>query len=138
MIYTMKLFRFRNSVTKPTLGTIAAFEDGNLVCDVDTLELPWKWNKRNVSCIPSAIYKIKKRYTVKRGWHFQILNVPDRSWILIHVANYSRNILGCIAPGITHADIDSDGELDVTSSRVALNKLLDAVKTDKEFEIEIL
>jgi hypothetical protein len=30
-----------------------------------------------------------------------------------------------MAPGLTHADIDGDGHLDVTSSKIAMGKLLE-------------
>jgi len=46
------------------------------------------------------------------------------------------DILGCILVGLNLTDINGDGYQDVTSSRVAMNKLL-KVMSD-EFELEII
>ena len=60
--------------------------------------------------------------------------MPNRDWILIHPANYTRELLGCIAVGMDHKDIDKDGELDLTSSRKAMGEILKYNLT----EIEII
>jgi hypothetical protein len=71
--------------------------DGRLICH--TIELPWRDNERSVSCIPEGRYMLSLRWTSRWGWHFQILKVPDRDWILIHPANCAlRELRGCIAP----------------------------------------
>jgi hypothetical protein len=59
-----------------------------------------------------------------------VQNVPKRSGIKIHVANYTRQLRGCIAPGLSHADIDKDGIMDVVSSTKALADILAVL--DKE------
>lgn len=64
-----------------------------------TIELPWKDNQRNVSCIPEGRYKIAPRHTEKRGWHYVLEKVPNRSFILFHPANNAlKELRGCIAP----------------------------------------
>lgn len=64
-----------------------------------TIELPYKDNMRNVSCIPEGRYKLRKRYSDKFKWHLEVMDVPDRSLILIHPANDAlRELRGCIAP----------------------------------------
>ncbi|HEY4148593.1 MAG TPA: DUF5675 family protein [Chitinophagaceae bacterium] len=77
--------------------------NGELCCDgrrlCYTIELPWKDNTARVSCIPSARYRLAKRYNPKFGRHLQVLDVPDRQCILIHPANNALSELeGCIAP----------------------------------------
>jgi hypothetical protein len=68
-----------------------------LVCN--TIELPWLQNQRNVSCIPEGRYELRKRFIKKFGLHLLVVDVPDRSWILIHPANDAKTQLkGCIAP----------------------------------------
>ena len=92
-----------------------------------TLELEWNDNKRRVSCIPTGIYKVVKRYSQKYKNHFHVTNVENRSWILIHQGNFNRQILGCILVGDKHIDIDKDGYKDVTNSvktMAKLNKIL--------------
>jgi hypothetical protein len=73
------------------------FHDGKFMCY--TIELPWKFNQRNVSCIPEGEYFISKRYSHRFKWHLVLLDVPDRTLILVHPANYAlRELSGCIAP----------------------------------------
>ncbi len=72
--------------------------DGSFL--VHSLERPWLNNQRKVSCIPPGRYQLKKRYSQKFGWHLWLQDVPGRSLILIHTANYVRQLQGCIAPGL--------------------------------------
>ncbi len=88
-----------------------------------TLELPWLNNQQYVSCIPAGRYKCRKRYSKKYGWHFHILGVPGRSYILIHFGNYFHDTEGCILVGMTIADIDGDGYRDVTHSKQTMMRL---------------
>lgn len=70
---------------------------GRLICY--TIELPYKNNQPQVSCIPEGEYFIEKRYSNRFGWHFEILDIPNRSLILFHPANNALTELrGCIAP----------------------------------------
>lgn len=64
-----------------------------------TIELPWKHNQPQISCIPEGIYPLQKRYSTRFGWHLQLQHVPGRSMILIHPANHAMlELRGCIAP----------------------------------------
>ena len=64
-----------------------------------TIELPWKRNERGISCIPEGKYFIRKRYSAKYKWHLELVDVPNRTYILIHPANNAKKELrGCIAP----------------------------------------
>lgn len=63
------------------------------------IELPWKNNKRNISCIPEGVYRLKARFSEKFKHHLLVEGVPGRSLILIHPANDAkRDLRGCIAP----------------------------------------
>ncbi|UFH36549.1 DUF5675 family protein [Flavobacterium acetivorans] len=76
--------------------------EGTIICH--TIELPWKDNLSQVSCIPEGEYFIEKRYSSRFGWHLEVLNVPNRSLILFHPANNALNELrGCIAPVSQHS-----------------------------------
>jgi len=120
-----------------TLGTLRIFDDkGFPFWQCKTLELPDKDNKQRVSCIPEGKYKVLKRESAKYGWHFHITGVPNRTLILIHSANFVRQLLGCIAVGLSHTDIDGDGLRDVTSSKNTLKGLND--KLPDSFELTIL
>jgi len=92
---------------------------------VFTIELPWLSNKNSISCIPEGLYKVKKIISPSQGLCFSIMDVTDRSHILIHVANYVSELRGCIAPGVDQRDINNDGIIDNVSSRDALVRLLE-------------
>jgi hypothetical protein len=72
-----------------------------------TLELPWKDNKPEVSCIPAGVYLCKYINSPKHGPTYELSNVPGRTSIQIHKANFAGDIskglksdlLGCIALG---------------------------------------
>ena len=70
---------------------------GKSICN--TIELPWRENETRVSCIPEGKYFIKKRYSQKFQWHLEVLDVKNRSLILLHPANNALlELNGCIAP----------------------------------------
>lgn len=64
-----------------------------------SIELPWRNNQQQVSCIPEGNYALKRRNSEHLGWHLQLMDVPGRELILIHPANNAQKELkGCIAP----------------------------------------
>ena len=68
-----------------------------------------------------------------RVWWLQ--NVPGRAMIEIHAANYPRQLLGCLATGLTIGR----GKNSVGSSAAALRKLTNTVGGwDKTWELEII
>lgn len=105
-----------------------------------TVELPWNDNKVRSSCIPEGTYTVNRREgSDSRNFkytHYHVTNVPDREWILFHIANYTRDLLGCIGPGKHHKDIDKDGIKDVTNSADALRIMLDTL--GDSFELIII
>lgn len=80
-----------------TTGTNGiVFRDENVVCK--SIELPWRNNLQNISCIPEGTYMLVKRFSLKRKWHLMLQSVPNRKYILIHSANNAQKELrGCIA-----------------------------------------
>jgi len=126
------LIKREPSDDKQTLGLM--YQDGKVIAH--TLELAWLENKSRISSIPLGTYKVVKRTSAKYGEHFHVLDVPNRSYILIHNGNYHTQILGCILVGNSHTDINQDGFKDVTSS---VNKMKELVKLlPAEFELEIV
>lgn len=89
-----------------------------------TLELPYKDNKQNVSCIPAGEYKYKRRDSAKNGEVLELVGVPNRSYIQIHAGNYTSQIQGCILVGKSIGFLNSDNIPDVLNSRDTLNELL--------------
>jgi len=61
-----------------------------------TLELPWKMNKQNVSCIPTGQYMAVRVPSKKFGEVFLLKDVPGRGGIEIHPGNDIEDTEGCI------------------------------------------
>jgi len=108
---------------KQTLSKCEVCHRGEVLLTFYTVELAWKGNKRSISCIPPKTYQAKKRSSPKFGNHFHILGVPNRSYILIHVGNFYSDVRGCLCPGDSIADINSDGLRDVLNSSDTMGKL---------------
>ena len=79
------------------------FLNGERFCD--TLELPYRDNKRSVSCIPTGEYKVRMRYpresATREYLHLLVQEVKDRSYILFHRGNSAKDTRGCILVGQT-------------------------------------
>lgn len=91
----MQLVLYRSYLTQGTNG--ALFCNGRFICH--TIELPWKKNERNISCIPEGKYTIAPRFSERFKHHFIVKGVPERQMILVHPANHAMEELeGCIAP----------------------------------------
>ena len=123
---------------KQTIG------NGFLLSDIDnfikfefrTLELPWKDNQNSISCIPCGDYKVIKRTSKKYGNHFHILDVPNRSYILIHNGNYNYQTKGCVLVGDDLAYLNVDNDIDVTNSKKTLKRLYNILPN--EFDLSIV
>jgi len=65
-----------------------------------TIEKPWLDNKPMVSCIPEGDYYMRKVDSPKFGpGKWEISGVENRTHILIHTANWAKDVLGCIGLG---------------------------------------
>lgn len=63
-----------------------------------TVERPWLDNKPSVSCIPPGVYKCAPKHFFRGGYEaIEILNIPGRSHILFHIANFADELEGCCA-----------------------------------------
>jgi len=129
---------------KQTLGTFTYTDGNSTIFICKTIELPWLNNQRMVSCIPDGIYKTVRHNSPKYGVCFWLQDVPGRSEILIHHGNYAASInpatgtpdtRGCILVGERHADVNSDGIPDVTSSMPTMRRLREILPA--EFQLEV-
>ena len=96
-----------------------------------TLERPWLNNSRNTSCIPSGEYSVvflprSASGKYRKVWH--LLNVKNRSGILIHNGNLVVHTRGCLILGAKAGQLG--GKPAVLQSRTAMRKLLDTVETE--------
>jgi hypothetical protein len=107
------------------------YHEGKRICF--TIELPWLFNKHQVSCIPEGRYELVNRYSEHLGWHFHLKDVVNRSLILIHCANDAvKELKGCIAPV---SILTSEGK--GLRSRIALEKLQSIILPELEKENKI-
>ena len=120
-----------------TLGNLKLYDGKEIVLMLRTVELPWLNNERRISCIPAGRYMAKVHHSPRFGWALWLQDVPGRSEILVHTANFVRQLLGCIAPGLYHTDIDYDGIIDVASSGDAMKIIETYMKGLRDIEIEI-
>lgn len=85
-------------------GTFGILKFGEQICR--TLELPWRDNRVQRSCIPAGTYQCAIVNSPKFGAVYGVQKVPGRSAVLIHPANFGGDIdlgwttqlQGCIAP----------------------------------------
>lgn len=92
----MILALVRETVAPATLGRL--FIDG--VPECDTLELPWKDNLKEVSCLAPGRYPVIFGYSQRfRREMLRLMDTAHRVGILIHAANHVSELRGCIALG---------------------------------------
>lgn len=106
-----------------------------------TIELPWEANKRSVSCIPEGVYTLSKRQSgvVSRtskgrysaGW--EVANVNGRTFIMIHIANTTSDIEGCIGIGLNLGVVNNQWA--VLDSAAAFDKFMTEMNDDDNWEI---
>lgn len=126
----MDLILYRAYYKEGTNGTL--FCSDTFLCH--TIELPWKNNKRNLSCIPEGSYEIVTRYSKRFQNHLLIRGVKNRRLILFHPANNAlKELEGCIAP-VTYLSNIGVG----TQSRPMMQKLLSLVHQAKDRKESIL
>jgi len=115
----MELYLKRTYHPNGTNGTISYLQ--RPICDC--IELPWRDNRRLISCIPEGRYRLIRRRHHRWGEQLAVANVPNREAILLHLANNALSELqGCIAP-VTKCIAPGVGNY----SRVALERIKDLV-----------
>jgi hypothetical protein len=100
------------------------------------LELPDLGNAVNVSCVPEGLHPVKKRFSPSKGYEvIEYVNIEGRTYIQIHIGNFTYQILGCQLTGDGVKDVNGDGILDVTNSEKVFNELMS--RTPDEFMVRI-
>lgn len=134
---TVYLFRVRTSAQ----GTLGFWLAPGF--SARTIELPWRDNRANVSCIPPGEYRAICRYSRKFRHHYLIQDVPDRGWILTHSGiwagdaeqGYKTHSHGCIIMGKYHGKYK--GQNAVLISRATLRAFINFMDR-KPFRLNIL
>lgn len=112
-----------------TLGTLNV--DGIFFCY--TLERPTSDSGGEAPySIPSGEYVVAMRWSPRHNMNVPgIMDVPGRTDIEIHPANYPSQLLGCVAVGHTQ-DTDYVGE-----SVLAFQALMEKIQNEKDLTITI-
>jgi hypothetical protein len=115
-------------------GTFGALCFGASV--VHSVELPWRDNRPQRSCIPPGAYRCQLVKSPRFGRVYGVQAVPGRSAVLIHSANlagdidlgYTTQLHGCIAPAMRLGALRNNaGHMQAAGmvSRPALAALMD-------------
>lgn len=116
-----------------------------------TVELPWRDNKKGLSCIPQGAYTFRTVLSPKHGACYQMDaddEAPNRDHIQIHAANwagdatkgYRCELLGCISPGREIAEIEyapGKKQKGVVASKATL-RCLEEQLASQPFELQIV
>jgi len=133
----VNLFRFERS----DMGTKGLWITSNFFAR--TLELPWRDNQQNISCIPAGEYDCRFRISKKFGKVYHITDVEGRSWILTHSGNlagdtnkgYKTHSYGCILMGKYFGFLN--GQQAVLLSRPTLRRFIRRME-EQDFKLDIV
>jgi len=108
-----------------------------------TLELPWRDNQSNISCIPKGKYAVEICHSPHFGTIYHIKDVPDRANVLIHAGNwagdvskgYRTNVKGCILLGARRG-VDNKGQKVLWNSGTTVRKFMSKMH-NRPFELVI-
>lgn len=124
----MNVILSRTYGVKQTTSSLYIFDGDRSIFNCKAIELPQLGNQHNISCIPEGKYEVHKIISPTKGKCFQVMNVPNRTAILIHIGNYASGVKidtqGCILVGLRFIDLNQDGNIDVADSTKALSTLL--------------
>ena len=128
------IYLIRTSLTPHnTLGLLLVLDGADIVFQCKTLELPWMDNQKNISCVPPGSYPVVFEWSPRFQQNlWELKDVPGRSEVKIHVANFVDQLQGCIAIGDKHVHIDGDEIMDVSNSRKTLKRLHKALNGIEE------
>lgn len=115
------------------LGTLGHFRIGGL--HFISLEDPWRGNMAFKSCIPLGEYEVRATVTPKHGNTWEVMNVPDRTAILIHVGNSPLDTEGCILLGRGWAVTKNMPS--ILDSRASIGELREALADIKSFTLSV-
>lgn len=122
---------------KSTLGIWSLTKSDGFSWVCKTLELPDKGNQQKISCIPVGEYDVIWSFSPSmKKFTYEIINVPGRAGIRIHSANFTKQLLGCIALGDIQKDINGDGTTDILHSGATLEKF-EELMNKQHFKLKI-
>ena len=100
-----------------------------------TLELRWRNNIRQGSCIPAGTYTCKRIISPRFGETFEIADVPERDNILFHSGNTVNDSSGCVLIAKEYGKLDLFSA--ILNSKKGFNEFLERTKGFDSFELNI-
>lgn len=111
--------------------------------DIYTIELPWKDNQHDISCIPAGIYRVIRFNSPAHGMVWKLLGTEPRQDVEMHSGNFAcfvklpgsshdTDTKGCILPGMA---LD-EGVPMVQRSKEAMSYLYTLIGDD-DFMLEV-
>jgi len=107
-----------------------------------TVENPWVGNTSFISCIPDGSYTLRRFFDVHnyrsskridQEYVWEICDVPGRTVILFHVANWPHEVDGCLGLGTgLYADLAG-----VSSSRKAVKSFYSVTEGYEELSLTL-
>lgn len=102
-----------------------------------TLELPYRDNEPQISCIPDGRYKASLQFSQRfQRPLFRVLNVPGRTGILFHAGNTVDDIEGCILVGVRYGHLN--GKPAVLNSQKGLDLMFKLMGGQTEADLIIV
>ena len=135
MEFSLILERNKSTLHSTTGRLMLLDNKNNLIVQLQTLERPWIFNERKVSCIPTGTYLVKRHVSPKFGQCLKVQDVKGRSDILFHSGNVVNDTLGCILVGLSAGSADDSDTAMIYNSRKAMAVLLALI--DKEVILHI-
>lgn len=115
-----------------TISRLRVIYDDKVLFEAFTIEQPWLQNAPYESCIPVGLYKLKLgRFNAGGYAAYEVMNVPGRTYIKIHIGNTVLDILGCICLGDAITEFPN-GIPGVLNSSDTFKKFMEVMDGDKE------
>lgn len=130
--------------TKLTIVRVSSLDEGTFgVMLFDgkpfavTGERPWLDNKDSVSCIPAGMYLCKRYKSAKYTDTFEIMNVPERTYVLFHKGNFPlKDSEGCILVAEKFGEVND--KVAVLESGHGFKEFIEKLKGVATFVLQIV
>lgn len=146
----IQLKRFQYSKTE-TMGVLL------LPTPLFTIERPWvsvknhKGGKPFASCVPDGLYELlpfnSEKHPNTWALHQPVMDVyaeqdqvPEtggRYACLFHVANYVKNVEGCIGPGLSRVIMDNQNAVSSSGAAMSILREFIAARSEKQHFLEV-
>lgn len=130
--------------TKLTIIRVSSLDEGTFgVMLLDgkpfavTGERPWVDNEKSVSCIPPGMYLCKRYKSAKYPDTFEIMNVPNRTYVLFHKGNFPlKDSEGCILVAEKFEEVN--GKVAILESGHGFKEFIEKLKDVCTFTLQIV